>query len=126
MSEPALTAVVELIAKATIDPEAQRYLLNDIALKVALQGDPVPGGQQPVSLSGNIEADLAEQFVKFRDLHLIIGAIASRLHPDEWDAEAKPVGGENAEESPSEAAETDESAGSEPAERETAAASTDA
>ncbi len=28
---------------------------------------------------------------KYRNLHLIIGAIASRLHPDEWDAEAKPI-----------------------------------
>ena len=26
-----------------------------------------------------------------KDLHLIIGAIASRMHPDEWDAEAKPL-----------------------------------
>jgi len=26
-----------------------------------------------------------------KDLHLIIGAIASRMHPEEWDAEAKPV-----------------------------------
>lgn len=28
---------------------------------------------------------------KYRNLHLIIGGIAHRLHPDEWDAEAKPV-----------------------------------
>ncbi len=28
---------------------------------------------------------------KFRDLHLIIGSIASRLHPDDWTAEAKPI-----------------------------------
>jgi hypothetical protein len=26
-----------------------------------------------------------------KDLHLIIGAIASRMHPDEWDADAKPL-----------------------------------
>ena len=28
---------------------------------------------------------------KFRDLHLIIGSIASRLRPTEWTAEAKPI-----------------------------------
>ena len=28
---------------------------------------------------------------KFRNLHLIVGAIAARLHPDDWDSEAKPV-----------------------------------
>ncbi len=28
---------------------------------------------------------------KFRDLHLIIGAIASKLRPDKWTAEAKPI-----------------------------------
>jgi hypothetical protein len=28
---------------------------------------------------------------KFRDLHLIIGSIASRLHPDDWTSEAKPI-----------------------------------
>jgi len=28
---------------------------------------------------------------KYRDLHLIVGSIAHRLHPDEWDAEAKPA-----------------------------------
>jgi len=28
---------------------------------------------------------------KFRNLNLIIGAIASRLHPDDWDDEARPV-----------------------------------
>lgn len=28
---------------------------------------------------------------KYRDLYLIVGSIASRLHPDEWDGEAKPV-----------------------------------
>ena len=28
---------------------------------------------------------------KYKDLHLIIGAIAHRLHPDDWDAEARPV-----------------------------------
>ena len=28
---------------------------------------------------------------KFRNLHLIIGAIASRLYPDDWDAEARPI-----------------------------------
>ena len=28
---------------------------------------------------------------KFRNLHLIVGAIAARLHPDDWDNEAKPV-----------------------------------
>jgi hypothetical protein len=26
-----------------------------------------------------------------KDLHLIIGAIANRMHPDDWDAEAKPI-----------------------------------
>jgi hypothetical protein len=26
-----------------------------------------------------------------KNLHLVVGAIASRLHPDRWDAEAKPV-----------------------------------
>ena len=30
---------------------------------------------------------------KFRDLHLIIGSIASRLHPDDWTDEAKPIDG---------------------------------
>ncbi len=29
---------------------------------------------------------------RFRDLHLIVGAIAARLHPDLWTAEAKPLG----------------------------------
>jgi len=29
---------------------------------------------------------------KFRDLHLIIGSIASRLHADDWTGEAKPIG----------------------------------
>jgi len=28
---------------------------------------------------------------KFRNLHLIVGAIAARMHPDDWDSEAKPV-----------------------------------
>jgi hypothetical protein len=28
---------------------------------------------------------------RFRDLHLIVGAIAARLHPDLWTAEAKPL-----------------------------------
>ena len=28
---------------------------------------------------------------KFRNLHRIVGAISARLHPDEWDSEAKPV-----------------------------------
>lgn len=28
---------------------------------------------------------------KHKNLHLIVGAIASRLYPDEWDAEAKPI-----------------------------------
>ena len=28
---------------------------------------------------------------KFRNLHLIVGAISARLHPDEWDSEARPV-----------------------------------
>ncbi len=28
---------------------------------------------------------------KFRDLHLIIGSIASRLHPGDWTSEAKPI-----------------------------------
>ncbi|MCH7797395.1 MAG: hypothetical protein IID28_02980 [Planctomycetes bacterium] len=32
---------------------------------------------------------------KFRDLNLIIGAIASRLHPDDWDDEARPVKAES-------------------------------
>ncbi len=29
---------------------------------------------------------------RFRDLHLVVGAIAARLHPDLWSAEAKPLG----------------------------------
>ncbi len=33
---------------------------------------------------------------KFRDLHLIIGSIASRLHPDDWTSEAKPIDGKAA------------------------------
>jgi hypothetical protein len=31
---------------------------------------------------------------RFRDLHLVVGAIAARLHPDLWSAEAKPLGKE--------------------------------
>ena len=26
-----------------------------------------------------------------KDLHLIVGSIASRLHPEDWDDDAKPV-----------------------------------
>ena len=33
---------------------------------------------------------------KFRDLYLIIGSIASRLHPDDWTSEAKPIDGKSA------------------------------
>lgn len=45
---------------------------------------------------------------KHRDLHKIVGAIAHRLHPDEWDAEARPAdaekdAGEAAPENPAEA-----------------------
>ena len=35
---------------------------------------------------------------KYRNLHLIIGAVASRVHPDDWDAEAKPIKAEAASE----------------------------
>jgi hypothetical protein len=38
-----------------------------------------------------------------RNLHLIIGAIASRLHPDQWDADAKPVKRPTDAEAPAEA-----------------------
>ena len=31
---------------------------------------------------------------QYKNLHLIIGAIAARLHPDDWDAEARPVAAE--------------------------------
>ena len=31
---------------------------------------------------------------KYKSLHLIIGAIAARLHPDDWDPEARPVAAE--------------------------------
>ncbi len=34
---------------------------------------------------------------KFRKLNLIIGAIASRLHPDDWDDEARPVKADSAQ-----------------------------
>lgn len=36
---------------------------------------------------------------KHRNLHLIIGAIASRLHPEQWDVEAKPIRKASEEES---------------------------
>lgn len=49
---------------------------------------------------------------KFRDLHLIIGSIAARLHPDDWTSEAKPI----AHEADAEAVEdVDDDAADEPA-----------
>jgi hypothetical protein len=45
---------------------------------------------------------------KHKNLHLIVGAVANRLYPDQWTTEAKPVAAETESEAPAEPVETDE------------------
>ncbi len=61
---------------------------------------------------------------KFRDLHRIIGSIAARLHPDDWDAEAKPIDAKATAEARTDGGSPNEAPAEQPAEA--ATASTDA
>ena len=53
---------------------------------------------------------------KFHDLHLIIGAISHRFHPDKWDAEAKPIKEGSPQQAAEAAPDTPKPAAAEPSE----------
>lgn len=64
--------VLELVynATASLDIDAQRYQLDDVALALSATGDAVPNGTQTVELAAEILADLAKQTLELNKLSI--------------------------------------------------------
>lgn len=61
VSEPALQTPVTMQAQLTLDPESQRYRLEDLDLSLNLHSELLPASPLAVGLMADIEADLAPQ-----------------------------------------------------------------
>lgn len=61
---------LELVYKATasLDLEAQKYLLSDLSLALSATGDALPNGSQTVELAADLVADLTAQTMDLSDL----------------------------------------------------------
>ncbi len=70
MSEPAVQTPVELKSRLTFDLQAQRYRLDGLDISLSLQSELLPVSPLNVRLTGNIDADIAQQQVQLAKLQL--------------------------------------------------------
>ncbi|WP_341707739.1 AsmA family protein [Halopseudomonas sp.] len=68
--QPAMRVRVDLSAVATMQPEAQRYQVSAVDLKVDASGDPFDGRAVNFQLQGDGMVDLAEQVAELNQLRL--------------------------------------------------------
>jgi len=69
-SEPPSQADITYAAQITLDPGQQRYRLSELKLEISATGKTLPTQPFLVTLSGNVDADLAEQNLAIKDLAL--------------------------------------------------------
>lgn len=68
--QPAMRVRVDMSAVATMQPEAQRYQVSAVDLKVDASGDPFDGRAVNFQLQGDGMVDLAEQVAELNQLRL--------------------------------------------------------
>jgi AsmA protein len=67
---PELKAHTTLSGTAVVDLQQQRYQLDDLKFTTSASGKGIPVNQASLSLQGDINADMAQQIVKVKDLVL--------------------------------------------------------
>lgn len=70
VSEPALQTPLKLQAQLTIDLQAQHYRVDGVKLSLSLRSDLLPVSPLNAGLTGNVDADLAQQLIKLSELQL--------------------------------------------------------
>lgn len=66
--QPPTTSQVSLNGEVNADLEKKTYRIEDFALKAEIEGEDLPGGKQPLSLTGKVDLDLANQKLAIQDL----------------------------------------------------------
>jgi AsmA protein len=75
--KPAVTSQVSLEGKVKADLEKKTYHIEDFELKAEVAGDKMPGGKQPIRLTGVMDLDLNNQQLVIADL--VIEAFTLKL-----------------------------------------------
>jgi AsmA protein len=68
--QPAIEATLILQGMVTLNPEKQRYTLDDLDLTLTAQGEPLPAGHVKVSLESKVDADLEAQTLRMIPLSI--------------------------------------------------------
>ncbi|HXG27750.1 MAG TPA: AsmA family protein [Nevskiales bacterium] len=68
--KPAVSSRVALEGKVNADLERKTYRIDDFELKAEVAGEKLPGGKQPLSLTGAVDLDLKNQKLSIKDLVL--------------------------------------------------------
>jgi AsmA protein len=68
--KPAVSSRVALEGKVNADLDRKTYRIDNFKLKADVAGDKLPGGKQPLSLTGAVDLDLKNQKLSIKDLVL--------------------------------------------------------
>jgi AsmA protein len=68
--KPAVSSRVGLEGKVNADLDRKTYRIDNFKLKADVAGDKLPGGKQPLSLTGAVDLDLKNQKLSIKDLVL--------------------------------------------------------
>jgi AsmA protein len=79
LSEPALQTPIEFDGRISADPETQRYRLDGMKLSLNLRSELLPVSPLNVGLTGNVDADLAQQQAKISGLQLRTLGLSSKV-----------------------------------------------
>ena len=88
---PLIRARIELTSKASIDPVAQRYALDNLKLSGEIAGEPLKTKTANFTARGNLLYDQAAQQAHWNDLKLSVNQLKAlgELHVTELDQEAQ-------------------------------------
>jgi len=70
LSEPQLTGRMDVDGIANFDPDARKFVLDDLDLNFSGAGDALPDGRAEVALKGGIAVDLASENAAFENIDL--------------------------------------------------------
>lgn len=68
--KPAVTSQVSLEGKVKADPKKKTYRIDKFELQAVVASEKMPGGKQPISLTGGVDLDLDKQKMVISDLVL--------------------------------------------------------
>lgn len=79
LTEPALQTPIEFDGRVSVDPEAQRFGLHEMKLSLNLRSELLPVSPLNVGLTGNVDADLAQQQAQITGLQLRTLGLTSNI-----------------------------------------------